>query len=170
LPQDLQRAAENLIEGEAALKQTLGRLWQVLSEDPDGLTREADAESYVAKREEMDEGSSSDLTEREKRLLRAPDLTRPMHKLFLTSVTSETLMEPSTLFDPQMQLDTLEKSIVVIKELQDDSREYVERLEEIREGLGELRTQRDLVWRKIRENALDELKELSANTESVQEV
>lgn len=170
MPQDLQRAAENLIEGEAALKQTLGRLWQVLSEDPDGLTREADAESYVAKREEMDEGSSSDLTEREKRLLRAPDLTRPMHKLFLTSVTSETLMEPSTLFDPQMQLDTLEKSIVVIKELQDDSREYVERLEEIREGLGELRTQRDLVWRKIRENALDELKELSANTESVQEV
>ena len=78
-------------------------------------------------------------------------------------------MEPSALVDPQIQRGTLEKALMAIKELQDDSREYVERLEEIREGLGDLRTQRDLVWRKIRENALEELQKLATSAESGQE-
>lgn len=169
LLQDLQRSTENLIEGEAVLKQTLGRLWQVMKEDPDGPTREAESEALVAKREEGDE-ESEEQTLREKRMQRAPNLTPPVHKLFITPMNSETLVEPSAFVDPQMQTETLEKALLLIKELQDDSREYVERLEEIREGLGDMRAQRDLVWRKIRENALEELKELTANTETVEEV
>lgn len=142
-----------------------------MSEHPDGLTREAEADTVVAKCEEADE-EVDELTEREKRLLRAPDLDPPLHKLFLTPINGDTITDPSLFATPQMQLETLEKSLVAIKEMQDDSREYVERLEEIREGLGDLRAQRDLVWRKIRENGLEELKGLSAaaNERPAQEV
>ena len=42
-----------------------------------------------------------------------------------------------------MQMENMEKFFGVLRELQDDSREYLERLDEIREGLGNVRQQRN---------------------------
>lgn len=115
-----------------------------------------------AGREEA-EAEDEDMSERERRIARAPDLAQPMHKLFLTPFPNggTPMMEPSHFGSPQMQLENMEKSLATLRELQDDSREYVERLEEIREGLGDVRRQRDLLWLKVRENALEELEELN---------
>ena len=66
-----------------------------------------------------------------------------------------------------MQRDTLEKSLATLRELQDDGREYVERLEEIREGLGEARTQRDGVWELVRKKAIQELRDVAASAAAV---
>lgn len=175
LLKDLQQTIDNLIEGESTMKRALGRLQQVMSEDPDqGAsgssssrtgTREADEGMAVAKREEADdEGVDEDAVDREGRFARAPDLSLPMHKLFLTPLTNggPAIFEPSHFGSPQMQLEQLEKSLGTLRDLQDDSQEYVERLEEVRETLGEVTRQRDMVWTKIREGALEELKELDA--------
>ena len=62
-----------------------------------------------------------------------------------------------------MQLDKLEKSLSNLRELQDDGREYVERLEEIRGGLGDARTQRDGVWELVRRKAIQELQEVASS-------
>lgn len=51
----------------------------------------------------------------------------------------------------------MEKALATLRELQDDGREYIERLEEIREGLGEVQTQRKGIWTLVRERALKEM-------------
>ena len=154
---DLQQTTENLIQGEATLKRALGRLWKVLSEE-EHVSNDADA---VAKLEAAE--ADDELSERERRLARAPDLSLPMHKLFLTPFPNggTTMVDPSQFGSPQMQLENMEKYLATLRELQDDSREYVERLEGIRECLGEVHRQRDLLWTRIREGALEELQEIN---------
>ncbi len=109
--------------------------------------------------EDADEGDE-DMSERDRRVARAPDLSRPMHKLFLTPFPNggTHMMEPSHFGSPQMQLENMEKAFATLRELQDDSREYSERLAEIRESLGDVKRQRDVIWMKTRELALEELK------------
>jgi hypothetical protein len=58
-----------------------------------------------------------------------------------------------------MQLESLEKSLATLRELQDDGREYAERLQEIREGLGEVRAQRDCIWDMVRERVVMEMQD-----------
>lgn len=161
---DLEHATANLIEGETTMGRALGRLWQVMSEDPG--EHDARAADRVIKPEDVDDNDEEEIDERERRIARAPDLTSPMHRLLLTEFAPgrPAFFERSHLGSPEMQRDNLEKSVAALKELQDDGREYVERLEEIREGLGDLRAQRNLVWTKVRENALKELKEVVANS------
>ena len=156
---ELEHATNGLIEGEATVRRALGRLWQVISEDPDQRTGDA---SLVPKREEeYDEPEGQN--EKARRLSRAPDLTPSIHKLFLLSYSNggPPVFEPSHFASPEMQLDTLEKSLATLRELQDDGREYVERLQEIREGLGEVRAQRNGVWDMVRERAIKELQEVA---------
>ena len=107
----------------------------------------------------VDEEENDGLDDRERRLSRAPDLTLPMHRLFLTPLPNDGagIMEPSHLGSPEMQLETMEKAFAVLREVQDDSREYVERLDEIRETLGDVKRQRDIIWLKSRKQALAEL-------------
>ena len=166
---ELQSTTDNLVQGEAALRRALGRLWKVLSEDRPGPSDQAKAET---KREDdmetedangrvpaEDEGDD-ELNDRERRLARAPDLTLPVNKLFLSPlpVDGASEMPPSRFETPQMQLENMEKFFAVMKEVQDQSREYVERLDEIREGLGDVKRQRDIIWLKARKQALEELK------------
>ncbi|KAH8120572.1 hypothetical protein DFH11DRAFT_1560811 [Phellopilus nigrolimitatus] len=165
---DLQQTTENLVQGEATVTRALGRLWKVLSEEEHGESG-ANAEG-VAKREEADE--DDEMSERDRRIARAPDVAQPMHKLFLTPFPNggTSMLEPSHFGSPQMQLENMEKSLASLRELQDDSREYVERLEEIRESLGDMRRQRDVLWMNVREHALQELesvdqKDVDADTE-----
>ncbi|THH19718.1 hypothetical protein EW146_g1513 [Bondarzewia mesenterica] len=149
LLEDLERATNGLIEGESTMRRAFGRLWQVLSEDPD---RPRTGNAVVPKREDEDEGNAgagAGAEDEARRIARAPDLTPPVHKLFLVSYPNSGLpvFEPSHFAHPEMQMETLEKALATVRELQDDGREYVERLEEIRERLGDVRAQRDAVWK-----------------------
>ncbi|TFY83740.1 hypothetical protein EWM64_g267 [Hericium alpestre] len=144
------------------MKRAFGRLWQVLSEDPDRQQKDG---TIIPKREVIDE--DADLQdETERRVARAPDLTPPAYKLFIVSYANggPPVFEPSHFAHPEMQLESLEKSLAAIRELQDDGREYVERLEEIREEVGDIRAQRDAVWKIVRTNAVKELQNMAMET------
>lgn len=152
---ELEHVTNGLIEGEADMRRALGRLWKVMSEDPD----ETHGDPSVIPKQEDKDGDAEDDDDRAQRLARAPDLTPPVHKLFLLSYPAGAPegFEPSHFSSPETQLDTLEKSLATLRELQDDGREYVERLQEIREGLGDVRLQRNSVWGLVRERAVKEL-------------
>ena len=154
---ELEQATNGLIEGEGNLKRALGRLWQVMSEDPD---RTKGTAPLVPKREDEDD-DTDDPDDQARRVARAPDLTPATHKLFLTA--SAPNADPTHFAAQDNQLTALEKSLAILRELQDDGREYVERLEEIREGLGDVRTQRDTVWNIVRERAVMELQETAVS-------
>jgi hypothetical protein len=153
---ELETATYNLIEGEAIMREAVGRLWQVIADESDKPS--GDAAAFILKREEEDEGTN-DEDERERRIARAPDLTPSIHKAFLAHEREPVIFEPSQFVSPEVQLDRLEKSIGILRELQDDGREYVERLEEIREGLGDVRAQRNVIWDWVREHAVKELQD-----------
>ena len=173
---DFQQTTDNLIQGESPLTRALGRLWKVLSEEEhvrqDGepstkngastMTNGAMDDGADGEKHEVAEDEEEEMSERERRLARAPDLSLPMHKLFLTPFPNggTHMMEPSHFGSPQMQLENMEKAFATLRELEDDSREYVERLVEIREHLGDVKRQRDIIWMKTRELALEELKEI----------
>ncbi|KZP32253.1 hypothetical protein FIBSPDRAFT_907345 [Athelia psychrophila] len=157
---ELEQATNNLIEGEATMRKAMGRMWQVIAEDSDKNTGEAVDPVVPLKREEEDEDEGVDREDdRERRYTSAPDLTPSMHKLFLSQLGPPAAFEPSQFVTPEAQLDRLEKSVAIIRELQDDGREYVERLEEIREGLGDVRAQRNVIWEMVREHAVKELQD-----------
>ncbi|KAJ7042559.1 hypothetical protein C8F04DRAFT_1076313 [Mycena alexandri] len=156
---ELENATNGLIEGEGTMRKALGRLWQVISEETDASSVPA----VVPKREDDDE-DADDLDDVAKRVARAPDLTVAAHKLFLWSFANgggPPVYEHSHFASPESQLEGLEKSLSTLRELQDDGREYTERLEEIREGLGDVRAQRNVIWTFVRERAVEELKEVA---------
>ena len=93
---------------------------------------------------------------RESRLARAPDLTPAVHKLFVACGYPVADISHGT---PDQQFETLEKALAGLRELQDDGREYVERLQEIREGLSDAKAQRNTIWDMVREKAIKELRE-----------
>lgn len=153
---ELEQAAYDLIEGEATMRKAIGRLWQVISEESD---KRSDDAALVLKQEDDDEGAD-DEDERARRIARAPDLTPAIHKAFLSHEREPPVgFEASQFVTPEVQLDRLEKSVAVMRELQDDGREYMERLEEIREGLGDVRAQRNVIWDMVREHAVKELQD-----------
>lgn len=158
---ELEHATNRLIEGEAVMKRALGRLWQVINDDPDKNAQEE--EVVVPKREDAD--SNVDEEELDHRFERAPDPVPNAHKLFLTSYPENDapVLDPSQFASPEMQRDSLEKALATLRELQDDGREYVERLEEIRESLGDARSQRDTVWGIVREKAVEEVQDTAFN-------
>lgn len=146
---ELEQTTNSIIENEGLLRRALGRLWQALSEDPDPPAGDA----VIPKREDEDMAEDD---ETERRLARAPNLNPITHKLFLTQFPADS----TSGFDPpslEVQKENMEKSFAVLREFQDDGREYVERLEEIRNGIGDVRRQRDAVWNIVRLKAIEEL-------------
>ena len=101
-----EQATNTLIEGEEAFRRALGRLFQVMNEDPDKPTNGA---AVVTKREDEETNEEG---ERERRVARAPDLSQSTHKLFLTRFTpqGEQSFENSQFAHPDRQLENLEKS------------------------------------------------------------
>ncbi|KAG2023817.1 hypothetical protein CC2G_001430 [Coprinopsis cinerea AmutBmut pab1-1] len=158
LMDELEQATNGLIEGEATMRRALGRLWQVMSEDPDLKHNKS---SIVPKREDEDEAQDDGDDPRTRRVARAPDLTPPTHKIFLLSHANggPAPYDTSHFTAPERQMETLEKSLATLRELQDDGREYMERLQEIREGLGDVRAQRNVIWNMVRERAIQEMQE-----------
>lgn len=153
---ELENATNGLIEGEATMRRAMGRLWQVMSEDPSPKSLDV-----VTKKEDVEMEELSEQDARARRLARAPDLTPPIHKLFLFQYSGNPPLygEQSHFTTPESQQGNLERAMAVMRELQDDGREYVERLEEIREGLGDIRAHRDGIWDMVRERAVQELQE-----------
>jgi hypothetical protein len=147
---DLEQATNGLIEDETNLRKALGRLWQVISESPDDSLRTA---SPAPKQENEDEKNQED--GQESLATRTPTLVPPVHKVFITSYP---FPDPSQIAPPlEAQMDVLNKALVILRELQDDGREYVERLQEIREGIGDAKAQRSNVWDMVRGRAIEEI-------------
>ncbi|KAF9270498.1 hypothetical protein L218DRAFT_952612 [Marasmius fiardii PR-910] len=146
---ELEHATNGLIEGEAAMKRALGRLWQVMNEDPD----QHNPDKIVPKREDEEADGNTQASN-------IPDLTPPIQKLFFVSYNNTSMYgEQSHFTSPQHQQENLERAMAVLRELQDDGREYVERLQEIREGLGDVRAHRNGIWDMVRERAIRELQD-----------
>lgn len=157
-----EQAANTLIQDEAAFRRALGRLFQLMGEDPHPPPSTADANAEVIPKREDEEGGQE--ADNQRRLARAPDLSPVTHKLFLTRYTDQN--EPPYENSQSTQQERLERSLGILRDMQDDQREYVERLEEIRETLGEVRIQRDAVWTLIRKRAIEELERTAAATAS----
>lgn len=162
---ELEHATNGLIEGEAGMRRSLGRLWQVMSEDPDLKPKKPSASSLIPKREDEDEADGDD--PRTRRVARAPDLTPTTHKIFLNTThhpnghlgDAGLPYEGSHFTSSERQQEAMDKALASLREMQDDGREYVERLQEIREGLGDVRAQRNVVWDLVRERAIQEMQE-----------
>lgn len=146
---ELEHATNSLIEGEAVLKRALGRLWQAINEDSCTSREE---EEVVPKREDGDSSVDED---------ESIFLVPGTHKVFLETYpeSGPPVHDSSHFAAPDMQQETLEKAMATLRELQDDGREYVEKLEEIREGLGEARLHRSVVWETAREKAIKEMQD-----------
>jgi hypothetical protein len=160
LLEDLERATNGLIEGEAGMKRAFGRFWENLSKDPDEVHPK---DAVIPKREDESEDTHAE-SEKERRIARAPDLAPAAQKLFIVSYPNRgsPVFDPSHFVHPDMQRENLEKSLSTLRELQDDVREYVERLQEVRECLGDIRAQRDEVWTMVRTIALQELQRMAS--------
>lgn len=172
---DLERATCGLIEGESALRRAMGRLWEVLGSE--GVTRaksvsEAPRSPTIPKKEDVE--GDEDFSEREgssasDRPSATPEIISNIHSIFIepaqdvaeshSEAVLPTNYEASTSSIDTPQEEILDKGLATLRELQEDGREYVERLEEIREGLGLVRNQRQGLWTVIRERALKEMEE-----------
>lgn len=164
------------------MKKALGRLWQVMSEDPDKRPAPLNGPSVppvIPKTEdddymEEDEDDEDEIDrENERRLARAPDLTPSVHKIFMyepkevppTGIPEGLTPAQRFAYMPkEEQYKLLEGSLATLRIMQDDGREYVERLEEIRDGLGDVRAKRNIVWDIVRAKALQELQETALST------
>jgi hypothetical protein len=93
-----------------------------------------------------------------------------LHKLFISptplplppttsmpGTSSAGTTPPKNILTPHTQMESLEWSLGVLRELADDGREYVERLQEIRDGLGRARSIRKVVWTECRLRALEDM-------------
>lgn len=179
---DLERVTDGFVEAEGALRRALGRLWAAMNTEPpperepeagDDVKEEQQDEAMADADAEEDDGELE--RERRRRLARAPDLLPATHKIFLTppgaqgippSADGEALEGEAEMSGAplEVQEETMVKSLATLRELLDDGREYVERLGEIRNGIGEMKSQRDVVWDVVRTNAIKELEGAALGT------
>ncbi|KAF8311277.1 hypothetical protein DL93DRAFT_2083497 [Clavulina sp. PMI_390] len=178
----LQDTATELIAGEASTRKAFGSLWRVLQgnlqrRDPEAEEAGDGDEEYSEEREAEEreqEQIDSQATVRRRRGDASLAEVQPLAKLFVSPVPiplgafaalpggiPATLAPngPSQIVDPSRQLDTFEWCLGVLRELADHGKEYVSRLEELRNGLGEANATRSAVWTACRQTALDELTE-----------
>ncbi|KDQ20554.1 hypothetical protein BOTBODRAFT_26564 [Botryobasidium botryosum FD-172 SS1] len=161
---ELGATATELIEGEGALRRALGALWKAL--DVDSFRAPAEERNSSRRHtpnymgngdnDEDEDDDSSSFRQHMRNGMSEEELP-PLQRLF---ITTQPIMlpggEPRPLL-PQNQVESLEWSLGVLRELADDGREYTDRLEEIREGLAQARAVRKVVWTACREAALDEM-------------
>jgi len=123
-----------------------------MSEDPD----RKETRTHIITKVEDDDEDAGEQNDHIKRIDRAPDLTPTTHKIFINNASNLTAHESTR--------DTTRKSaksILLLRELHDNGREYVERLQEIREVLGDIRAQRNTMWNTVRERAVKELQDVA---------
>lgn len=149
----LQDTATELIAGEAAMRKAFGGLWRILQgdlqqRDPDSQDEDGD-----------EEGDEDDVRVSLRRSRRDPTLPEipPLADLFVSPIPVALGGASDRYISSQSQLETFEWCLGVMRELADHGKEYLSRLEEIRNGLGEAGAVRSAVWQACRKTALDEM-------------
>ncbi|KAG8978135.1 hypothetical protein FRC05_011251 [Tulasnella sp. 425] len=194
----LGRTATEFIEGEGALRIALGALWQATAIDnkyspssnddtaAEGSPRQSmEVESVKhgsGARDEPDapldnpdvqmssgEHGQQQPAKTQEELLVAS--LSPLRQLFIstTPVTVPVDGAPNATLASASQLESFEWAINVLRDLTDDTREYMDRLEEVRELTGKAGAVRKDVWRVIKEKALEELEAVDNDKDDVQE-
>jgi len=162
---DINRAINNLIEGEAAMKRAVGRLWQAVyaMKAPDAPGPSDPQKKYPSPpangdvfggkpfpgQDNMEVITSMDGMEEAMQAIRAQ--RDPLQD---DDFNSEEVPKSHPL--PPFVSPGL---MAAINDLAGDSAEYVARLEEVREGLGFTLGQRDALWTTLREKALLEMQQ-----------
>lgn len=150
----LQDTATELIAGEAAMRKAFGGLWRILQGE---LQRRDPADSQDE--DGGEEGDEDDMRVSLRRWRRDPTLPEipPLADLFVSPVPVALGGASDRYVSSQSQLETFEWCLGVMRELADHGKEYLSRLEEIRNGLGEAGAIRRSVWQACRKTALDEM-------------
>lgn len=155
----LNRTALNLIESEHVMSCALGRCFGVMERTFQADERYSDAFAPLT-------GSQETESAAQRKPLDPMDLTPPLgriHDLFITKAgltvpvasNPQDQQEPETVtISPEEQSDIVYTSLEYLNDLYADSREYMERLEEIRSMLAEVKRNRSFMWDIIRRWAL----------------
>ncbi|KAG9011104.1 hypothetical protein FRB94_009247 [Tulasnella sp. JGI-2019a] len=185
--QSLENTMTEFIEGEGALRMALGAFWRAMGSTSDlGTTRKSEVSSANGGPSEGDSsekslkhsveptldddlgggdddasmnGSSGAPTKTNEELLVAS--LSPLRQMFVSTSPVEVGPEnaPHATLHTASQHESLEWGIGILRDLADDAREYMARLEEVREECGKARAVRKEVWRIVREKALGEMEE-----------
>ena len=157
----LEKSASELIQSEIALNRALGRFWAVLT-DYDARTQREERTNDGATNAAVN-GSNPSTMPADPHNLGATSMRLNLARVFTQKSTMQLDFTPPghppqsvTIAQPH-QLDLMTKSIALIRELQEDSRECQERLEEIMDTLGKVKNLRDQVWSVMRARAIEEM-------------
>ena len=182
----LERSASELIQSEIALTRALGRFWTAITETATRMAKERrhalleqqkqqGEEQFQRQRVPMEvEGEENAEGPKEPsafppipdhNLVELDDATT--RNVILRMFTLPTNMRldyvapggaPEIIsVGPGPQAELVTRSMLAIRELQEDSKECMERLEEIREMLGKVKGLRDAVWAIMRSQAIAEM-------------
>ncbi|KAG8927368.1 hypothetical protein FRC02_008251 [Tulasnella sp. 418] len=149
---ELERTATELIEGEGALRMAIGALWRAMEGDRGLGAYEVERTG----RSPSDRDSNGDMDVDLRKDDENASSTRAS-SLFISPHLIPVGPEGAVMLPPKSQMESFEWSLNVLRELADDSREYMERLEDIRDGLGVSRAMRKEVWTIAREQAVEEM-------------
>lgn len=151
----LQDTATELVAGEAAMRKAFGGVWRILQGD---LQRREPTDPQDECGEEGDEDEDDvRVSLRVSRRDPTPPEIPPLADLFVSPVPVTLGGASDRYISPQSQLETFEWCLGVMRELADHGKEYLSRLEEIRNGLGEAGAVRRAVWQACRKTAIDEM-------------
>ena len=157
----LEKSASELIQSEIALSRALGRFWAVLT-DYDARTQKEERTNDGVTNATVNGGNPSTMPA-DPHNLGATSMRLNLARVFTQKSTMQLDFTPPghppqsvTIAQPH-QLDLMTKSVALIRELQEDSRECQERLEEIMDTLGKVKNLRDQVWSVMRARAIEEM-------------
>ncbi|KAG8867593.1 hypothetical protein FRB97_003203 [Tulasnella sp. 331] len=185
--QSLENTMTEFIEGEGALRMALGAFWRATGSTSDlGMIRKSETGSANGGPSEdssekslkhsveptldddggllgdddlsMNESSGAPTKTNEELLVAS---LSPLRQMFVS--TSPVVVGPEgaphATLHTASQHESFEWGLGILRELADDAREYMARLEEVREECGKARGVRKEVWRIVREKALEEMEE-----------
>ncbi|KIM19623.1 hypothetical protein M408DRAFT_334325, partial [Serendipita vermifera MAFF 305830] len=181
----LERSASELIQSEIALTRALGRFWTAITETATRMARDKRHELLEQQKQLVEqqrqqrppmEVEGEDNPEGNKEPSAFPPI--PDHNMIdLDDATTRNVILRMFTLPTNMRLDyvapggapeiisvgpgpqaeLVSRSMLAIRELQEDSKECMERLEEIREMLGKVKGLRDAVWAIMRSQAIAEM-------------
>lgn len=168
---ELEGTATELVAGEGALRKAFGGLWRALEgdladhvraedddrDDGDHGTRTNSRSTSPTPGKNRENGNGHTNGNGNGTVNGLEEHAPPLHRLFISPASITLPTDPRAVLIPQSQIDSLDWALGVLRELADDGREYTARLEEIRDGLGKAGEVRNVVWKAVREEAVEEM-------------
>lgn len=167
----LERTATEFIEGEGALRTALGALWQACAKDyplrvkadspepsPNSNAEPKETKGVIhhstgAEPEARMHSPASSATVNAENTLMAS--LCGLRRLFVSA--EDFMVTPDVQMGPASQAQNFEWAVDILRELYDDTREYMDRLDELRELSGAAEASKKEVWKLIKERALEEM-------------